>query len=57
MRLGAVIMRCLDRNTLRSGLDLSGTIHEFDNGHALLIGDAQMGVLCGDAMALFGAAV
>jgi len=50
-------MRCLDRNTLRSGLDLSGTIHEFDNGHALLIGDAQMGVLRGDAMALFGAAV
>jgi len=39
------------------GLDLSGSIHEFDNGHALLIGDARWVFCVAIAMGLFGAAV
>jgi hypothetical protein len=36
------------RNTLRSGVDLSGTIHDLDDSHALLIGDGQMGAPRGE---------
>jgi hypothetical protein len=36
------------RNTLRSGVDLSGTIHDLDDSHALLIGDGQLGAPRGE---------
>jgi hypothetical protein len=29
-------------------LDLSGTIHDLDDGDALGVGDGQLGVVCGD---------